>query len=76
MPHRIIGLLPDSDGLVVRTSDDEFASIADDHGPNFTMMSVQLLNILELKLLSERSGQFPQNTIYNARCLPYRRPST
>ena len=47
--YRLIQFLPDTDGLVVRAGHDELAGIADSQCPDFSMMSVKFLNVLELR---------------------------
>ena len=47
--HRLVELLPDADGLVVRASDDELAVIAHCERPHLAVVPFQLLDVLELQ---------------------------
>ncbi len=46
--YGFIKLLPYSNGLVVRPCHNEIGKIADGEGPNFTVVSLKLLNVLKL----------------------------
>lgn len=50
--HRLVRLLPNSERLVVRPSNDEFTVIANRQRPDFAMMTVELLDVLKLRGLS------------------------
>ena len=46
--ERLVELLPDADQLVVRAGDDELAVVADGERPDFAVVALQLLDVLEL----------------------------
>ena len=46
--HRLVELLPDAVRLVVRAGDDELAVVADGERPDFAVVALQLLDVLEL----------------------------
>src|SRR5690242_20798957 len=45
---RLIRLVPDANALVMRGSDYEVASTCKSHGPDFAVVTAELLNLLEL----------------------------
>ena len=47
--YRLIQFLPDADGLVVRAGHDELAGIADSQRPYLSVVSIEFLNVLELR---------------------------
>ena len=53
--HRLVKLLPDANGLVVRASDDEFAVIAHCERPHLAVVAFELLDVLKLAGDSEVS---------------------
>ena len=47
--YGFIELLPDTNGLVVRAGHDELAGIADSQRPYLSVVSIEFLNVLELR---------------------------
>ena len=47
--ERLIELLPNADGFVVRAGDDELAVVADGKRPDFAVMTLELLDVFELE---------------------------
>ena len=48
--YRLVKLLPDADGLIVGSGHDKFAMMTDGKCPNFSVMAIELLYILELEI--------------------------
>ena len=48
LAYRLIELLPDTDRLVMRPSDNELAVVADGESPNLAVVTLQLLDVLKL----------------------------
>lgn len=73
---RLVRLLPYPDRLVVRARRDERPSVADRERPDLAVVTLELLNALELQHWGIRSLKWGERRVKGKGGVPCRRPST